>query len=77
MFQTHINLTSTDKIFLGANYLKPDYNQGIYEIEYCKKFDRLDTGLKYASTGMISASFVTTIMRHCFFGVEVSSNVMF
>ncbi len=75
MLQTHINLSANDKIFLGTNYMKSDYNQGIYEFEYSKKFDRLDTCVKYATTGMFSLSTVTTIAKNFFLGVEITANV--
>lgn len=76
MLQSHINLTANDKLYFGANYLKPDPNQGIYEVEYGKKFDRLDTGIKYTSNGMTSASGVATIAKNCFIGVEAALNVI-
>ena len=75
MLQSHINLSATDKLFFGANYLKPDHTQGIYEFEYSKKFDRLDTSIKYATTGVYSLTAVTTLAKNSFFGIETTLNV--
>lgn len=75
MLQTHINLSASDKLFFGANFLKPDHSQGIYEFEYGRKFDRLDTSLKYATTGNLSLSATTTLAKNTFVGVETTLNV--
>lgn len=77
MLQSHINLTESDKIFIGANFLKPDPNQGIYEIEYGRKFDRMETSVKYTSTGMLSISGVSTVAKNVFVGIEATLNVIF
>jgi len=76
MLQTHINLSATDKLFFASNFLKPDHTQGIYEFEYGKKFDRLDTSIKYASTGVYSLTAVTTVAKNTFFGVETTLSVI-
>jgi len=76
MLQTHLNLTATDKLYFAANYLKPDHSQGIYEFEYGKKFDRLDTSIKYASTGVISLSAVSTLAKNTFVGFETTIDVI-
>ncbi len=75
MLQSHINLSAADKIFLAANYLKPDHNQGIFEFEYGRKFERLDTAIKYVTSGMLSFSVVSTLAKNSFVGVEAVYNV--
>jgi len=72
MLQSHINLSKDDKLFIGANYLKPDPNQGIYEFEYGRKFDRLDTSFKYTSNGMFAVAGVSTVAKGTFIGVEAT-----
>jgi hypothetical protein len=75
MLQSHINLSGKDKILLAANYIKPDQNQGIYEFEYERKFDRLLTGVKYTSNGMYSLTGVSTVAKNVFIGMEANINV--
>ena len=76
MLQSHINLSSNDKLFFAANYLKPDPNQGIYEFEYGRKFDRMETSIKYTSNDMWAFSGVSTVTKNTFIGVEATWQVL-
>ncbi len=75
MLQSHINLTADDKIFLAANYLKPDPNQGIYEYEYERKLDRIVAAARYTSNGMFTLSGVSNVAKNAFIGFEAAFNV--
>ena len=66
MLQTHINFTAQDKVVIAAHYMSPDYNQGAYEIEYNRKFDRITVDLKTSTMGNFSFSGVSALNKGTF-----------
>ena len=70
MLQSHINLSKNDKLQLAAHYMNPDFNQGAYEIEYNRKFDRMVVDAKYSPMGL-TLSGVAALSKGTFLGCEV------
>lgn len=70
MFQTHVDITNKDKLIVAAHYMNPDYNQGAFEIEYNRKFERMIIDLKYSPMGFILSG-VSALRKGSFIGCEV------
>ena len=74
MFQSHFDVTSKDKLIVAAHYMNPDYNQGAYEIEYYRKFERMIIDLKSSPMGM-TFSGVSALRKGSFIGFEMLHTV--
>ena len=68
--QSHVKISNDDKLQLAAHYMCPDLNQGTYEIEYIKKFERMVVDAKYSPMGL-TLSGVATVAKGTFLGCEV------
>ncbi len=76
MFQTHGDISNSDKIIVAGHYMSPDPNQGAYEIEYNKKLDRLQFDFKFSPMGL-SLSAVTALTKGTFIGFEGTYSVTY
>lgn len=74
--ESHVKFSNDDKLHLTAHYISPDLNQGAYEIEYIKKFERLIVDAKYSPMGL-TLSGVATVAKGTFLGCEVLYTVNF
>ena len=70
MFQSHVDISNSDKVIIAAHYMSPDYNQGAYELEYNKKIDRGVLDFKFSPMGL-TFSGVTALRKGTFIGCEI------
>lgn len=69
MIQTHGDVTNKDKVIMAGHYMTKDSNQGVFEVEYNRKMDRLQLDIKMSQMGY-SLSAVTALTKGIFLGFE-------
>lgn len=76
MVQAHWILNQSEKITFISQYGRPDYRSGMYDLEFTKSFDRLETTVKMSNMAGNSLSLIGCIAKDTFAGFEVASGVI-